>query len=213
MKTIKLVSFSLFVLFTSTKLCAQKNHKPLIESIIEHYFDAIGGKEKAAQIKTFSSVSTSNLGGKEIVLTKKMMLPNLFYTSMELDGYQVSKNTFDGKKGVSMQQDVENKFSSVELKRHKKNRSIFPEFDYIKTAKYIGIEKVNNEDCHVLQIENVKVYYAIESGLKVKGVSIQEKDGVSFAQELYFSKHIEIEGLLLTMYDSRLRLSNQQLLW
>ena len=35
---------------------------------------------------------------------------------------KVSKNTFDGKKGISMQQDVEEKFSSTELKRHKKNR-------------------------------------------------------------------------------------------
>jgi hypothetical protein len=124
------------------------------------------------------------------------MLPNLFYSAMEYDGYLVSKNTFDGKKGISMQQDVEEKFSATELKRHKKNRSIFPEFDYLKTANYTGVEKVDKEDCHVLEIENVKVYYAIKTGLKIKGISLQEKDGHSFLQELYFSKYIKIEGIL-----------------
>tara|TARA_B100000809_G_scaffold38098_1_gene33361 strand:+ start:57491 stop:58180 length:690 start_codon:yes stop_codon:yes gene_type:complete len=196
MKIIKKVSFLLFLLLLSNSIVAQKNNKAIIKTVIESYFEAIGGKEKATQIHSFSSVSSSTLNDKKIVLTKKLMLPNLFYSEMEYDGYVVSKNTFDGKKGTTMQQDVETKFSATELKRHKKNRSIFPEFDYLKTASYLGIETVDKKDCHVLEIENVKVYYAIDTGLKIKGISLQEKDGHSFLQELYFSKYIEIEGLL-----------------
>jgi len=196
MKIIKKVSFLLFLLLLSNSTAAQKTKKEIIKTVIENYFEAIGGKERATQIHSFSSVSNSTLNDKKIVLTKKLMLPNLFYSAMEYDGYLVSKNTFDGKKGISMQQDVEEKFSATELKRHKKNRSIFPEFDYLKTANYTGVEKVDKEDCHVLEIENVKVYYAIKTGLKIKGISLQEKDGHSFLQELYFSKYIKIEGIL-----------------
>jgi len=36
----------------------------------------------------------------------------------------------------------------------------------------------------------------VNSGLKRKGISIQEKDGKTFLQELYFANYIEIEGLL-----------------
>lgn len=196
MKTLKAILFSFLLFLVSNSSYAQLNKKAIIKAVIESYFEAIGGKEKAEQVRSFYSISSSTLNGKKIELTKKLMLPNLFYTAMEYDGYIVSKNTFDGKRGVNMQQDVEHKFSSTELKRHKKNRSIFPEFDYIKTAQYKGITKLDNEDCHVLEIENTKVFYAVKSGLKVKGISLQEKDGHTFLQELYFSKYIEIEGLL-----------------
>ena len=196
MKTLQVATFLFLLFFTSNFVVAQNNKKDLKHAVIENYFNAIGGKERALQVHSFHSVSNSTLNDKKIVLTQKQLLPNLFYSAMEYDGFLVSKNTFDGKKGTRIQQDIEKKFNSKELKRHKKNRSIFPEFDYLKTAKYIGIEKVENEDCHVLEIENAKVFYAINTGLKVKGVSLQEKDGQTFLQELYFSKYIEIEGLL-----------------
>lgn len=201
MKNFK-TSFLLFsLLIMSNSSFAQKE---LVATIVKNYFNAIGGEEKAIQVHTFSSESSSSLDGKEILFVQKSMLPNLFYTSMEYDGYLVSENIFDGKKGVSVQQDIEKKFSKNEQKRHKKNRSIFPEFDYIKTAKYIGIEKAEGEDCHVLEIENAKVYYSITSGLKLKGISLQEKEGIVFEQKLYFSKYIEIEGIL---FPSHLKMS------
>ena len=195
MKPIKTL-FLTFLLFSlSNTVSSQRSNKEIIKNVIEHYFEAIGGKDKAAQIETFSSISSSTLKDKKIVLTKKMMLPNRFYTAMEYDGFIVSKNIFNGKKGISIQQDVEKKFSKDELKRHKKNRSIFPEFDYVKTAKYAGIATVKNEDCHVLEVKNAKVFYSTKTGLKVKGISLQEKDGHTFLQELYFSNYIEIKGL------------------
>lgn len=195
MKTYQTFLLLFVIFFTNDIVFAQKNNKQTIHSVITKYFEAIGGEERAKQIHTFYSISSGTLKEKEITLTKKQMLPNLFYTAMEYDGYIVSKNTFNGKKGISMQQDVEKKFDKKELKRHKKNRSIFPEFDYIKTASYAGIAKVNSEDCHVLEIKNVKVFYAVKTGLKIKGISLQEKNGETFLQELYFSNYIEIEGL------------------
>lgn len=193
MKTFKILLF--ICLLTSFKSNAQKN-KDIISTVIEKYFDAIGGKERAKQILTFSSESVGKLKDTQIILEKKLMLPNLSTTTMEYGGKIISKNTFNGKKGVVMQNDDEIEFTKEELKRHKKNRCIFPEFDYLKTAEYIGIEKVEQKNCYVLQIDNTKVYYSLETGLKRKGVSIQEKDGKTFLQELYFDKYIEIEGLL-----------------
>lgn len=195
MKTTKYLLIILFISLQSNVTHAQKDKK-LINSIIEKYFHAIGGEERARQIHSFSSEAVGKLKENQIILRKKMMLPNLFMTSMEYAEKTISKSIFDGENGIILQQSDEIDFTKEELKRHKKNRSIFPEFDYLKTAKYIGIEKVELRDCHVLQIENTKVYYSVESGLKRKGVSIQEKDGKNFLQELFFGNYVEIEGLL-----------------
>jgi len=195
MKIFKHIISLNFILFICSATNAQTNKTTDVKSIIEHYFKAIGGKEKALQITTFSSVSNGILDSKKIVLTKKLMLPNYFYSSMDLNGYMVSKNVFNGTKGYIIQQDIEEEFDSKELKRHKQNRSIFPEFDYLKNAEYIGIEKVNNKDAHVIKVENTKIYYSKETGLKVKGLSIKNKNGHVFEQQLFFSKYIKIEGI------------------
>lgn len=195
-KPMKTRNILLFIfLFISLKNHAQKD-KDIINTVIEKYFHAIGGKERAKQIHTFSSEAIGKLKDNEIILKKKLMLPNLFTTTMEYGGKVISKNTFNGKRGILIQQYEETELNKSELKRHKKNRSIFPEFDYLKTATYIGVEKVEQQKCHVLQIENTKVYYSVDTGLKRKGVSIQEKDGKPFLQQQYFAKYIEIEGLL-----------------
>jgi phosphoribosylformylglycinamidine (FGAM) synthase PurS component len=193
MKTLKIFIF--IYLFLSFNGYAQEE-KNLINTVIEKYFVAIGGKDRAKQIHTFSSEALGNLKDKSILLKKKLMLPNLSVTTMEYGGKEISKNTFNGKKGIVMLNDDEIEFTKEELKRHKKNRCIFPEFDYLKTAEYIGIEKVEQSNCYVLQIENTKVYYSVDTGLKRKGISIQEKDGKTFLQQLYFSNYVEIEGLL-----------------
>lgn len=195
MRATKSILIILFISLLSNTTQAQRQ-KELITSIIENYFKAIGGKERAEQIRTFSSESVGKLNDTEIILRKKLMLPNLSASSMEYGGKIISKNIFDGKEGLVTQNDDDSDYTKEELKRHKKNRSIFPEFDYLKTAKYIGTEEVDLSNCYVLQIENTKIYYSVESGLKRKGVSIQEKNGKTFLQELYFGKYVEIEGLL-----------------
>jgi zinc protease len=193
MKAIK--TLFILCLIVSFNSFAQKD-KNIINTIVEKYFDAIGGKERAKQIHTFSSKAVGNLKDNQIILTKKLMLPNLSTSSMKYRGKVISKNTFDGKEGIVMQNDDEIEFTKEETKRHKKNRCIFPEFDYLRTAKYLGIEKIEQKDCYVLQIENTRVYYSVETGLKRKGVSIQEKDGKTFLQQLYFANYVNIEGLL-----------------
>lgn len=185
----------LLISFLSIPTNAQKDKK-IINSIIAKYFHAIGGKERARQIHSYSSKASGILNEKEIILHKKMMLPNLFTTSLDYHGKIISKSIFDGKNGINLQQGEEINFTPEELKRHKNNRSIFPEFDYPETAKYLGTEKVNLTECHVLKVGNSKIYYSTSSGLKIKGVSIQEKDETAFLQQLYFGNYLEIKGLL-----------------
>lgn len=203
MKRIYYLFFFIFTLSAFQNLSGQNTKNASVKEVVDHYFKAIGGREKAAQIKTFYTISKGVFAEKEILLVKKRMLPYYQYSSMSLDGFLVSENIFDGKKGRIIQQDIEEDFDAAQTKRHRQNRSIFPEFDYLKNAFYKGIEKVNGNKAHVLALENTKIYYDIETGLKVKGVSSKNKLGRSFEQELFFSKYTAVKGL---KFPSRLRI-------
>ncbi len=195
MKLNKSLLLLIFTLSFSGLITSQNSNKKEVSNILDQYFKAIGGKEKALQVKTFHSESKGTLEKKEITLTRKLMLPHSFYSSMSLDGYMVSKNVFNGTKGYVIQQDIEEELDSKELKRHKQNRSIFPEFDYYKNAKYLGLEKVNNEEAYVLEIENTKIFYSKSTGLKIKGITRKNKDGHEFEQHIFFSKYLNFKGI------------------
>lgn len=175
---------------------AQNTKVPTVKEVIDTYIDAIGGKEKALQVHSYSSVAIGQLNDKEIHLEKKLLLPNFYYTAMLFEDQILSKSIFNGKKGKVFQGESEHKMKRAEAKKLKKGRSIFPEFNYYHTAKYNGIAKVNEETCHVLQVNDSKIYYSQTTGLKVKGSSVQEKEGQTFVQHLYFSNYVEIKGLL-----------------
>tara|TARA_B110000879_G_scaffold212917_1_gene311903 strand:- start:10649 stop:11338 length:690 start_codon:yes stop_codon:yes gene_type:complete len=203
MKRIYFLFFLIFTLCAFQNLLGQNTKNASLKEVVDHYFEAIGGREKAVQIKTFYTISKGTFGKKEILLVKKTMLPHYHYSRMSLDGYLISENIFDGKKGRIIQQDIEENFDVAQTRRHRKNRSIFPEFDYLKNAFYKGIENVNGNKAHVLEVENTKIYYDMETGLKVKGVSTKNKLGRSFEQELFFSKYTAVKGL---KFPTRLRI-------
>ena len=71
---------------------------------------------------------------------------------------------------------VHQKLSKEELVELSKKRSIFPEFDYLNKATYIGIRAVDSIKCHLLKVGNTKLYYDISSGLKIKGSSLRNKE-------------------------------------
>lgn len=192
----KVVVIISLLLFATSSSSAQQKNTTTVKAIIEKYFDAIGGKERARQIHSFSSEAKGTLHEKDLILIQKMMLPNSFSNAMSIGEKIISKTIFDGEQGLTIQQGEEIEFTKDEEKRYKKQRSIFPEFNYIKSAKYVGIEKVERQDCYVIQFENNKIYYSKDTGLKRKGVSIQEKNGKTFLQQLFFGNYVAIEGLL-----------------
>lgn len=177
-------------------ISAQSNTITSVSEILDRYFTAVGGKEKALQVHSFSSIAIGKLNDNEIRLEKKLMLPNFYYTAMLFEDQILSKSMFNGKKGKTIQDGSEQKMKRSETRKLKKSRSIFPEFNYYDTATYLGLVKVQDEACHVLQVNDSKIYYSQNTGLKVKGSSVQEKQGTSFVQHLYFSNYVAIEGLL-----------------
>ncbi len=173
----------------------QQAIKITANQVIEDYFEAVGGKEKAKQIRSISLEAIGMLKEHPIFLEKKLLLPNKVYSTLHHKDHLISKKVFDGKKGKVYESGSYRKLSKSELRNFSENRSIFPEFNYVDKATYIGIRDVNTVKCHLLKIGNTKVYYALNSGLKIKGSSLRVKGTTKFTQHLYFENYVAIEGI------------------
>jgi len=173
----------------------QQAIKITANQVIEHYFEAVGGKEKAKQIKSISLEAIGMLKEHTIFLEKKLLLPNKSYATLHHKDHLISKNVYDGKKGKVFEAGEYRKLTKNELLELSGKRSIFPEFNYLDKATYIGIRDVNTVKCHLLKIGNTEVYYDLNSGLKVKGSSLRMKGTTKFTQHLYFENYVAIEGI------------------
>jgi hypothetical protein len=196
-KTRLLLALSVF--FSFAQIAFSQNTK----TVLDNYFKAIGGKEKAMQVETFSSIAKGIFNKKEITLETIAKIPNKFHSVLKSDSKLISEKTFDGLKGYSTNKGNTIDFDFKTNKQHKKRRSIFPEFNYYKKGNYEGTATINGILTHVISIDDFLIFYDAKSGLKLKGIILeQSKDKPK--KELYYSKYIEIEGIL---FPSRLEVS------
>jgi zinc protease len=218
MKIIK-SSFWLFLIVCSTQFSfGQTTEETPLTNVLNAYFKAVGGKEKARKIKSLVVISKGDKDNRKVVFTKKTFLPNKYISSMEVDNLLVSQLAFNGTTGYTLQNDHEVAFNSKEIKKNKLQRSIFPEFKYYQTATYVGKEEVNGISCHVIKSDETTIYYDAETGLKIKGETINTFGDQSFTQHIYYSKYAAIEGILFPLKttiianDQKLELQNSSIL-
>lgn len=175
--------------------CFHPIHSQSTKTVLDSYFAAIGGKEKALQVQTFFSLAKGNFNNKEINFLIQSKLPNKFHSVMKSDSKIISEKTFNGKTGSKLQQGTLTNFKPDEIKKYKKNRCIFPEFNYYKNGKYLGTQTIDGNLAHIIAVENYQVFFDVSTGLKIKGIILTESETTPL-KELFYSKYISIEGLL-----------------
>ncbi len=185
----------LFSLFLTNLSYSQTNNRKEVENVIENYFTAIGGKKRASRITSFVSKSKGKLKGKEVDFILKLQLPHKYLTLLSVGDYLVSKKTFNGKEGYRIQQDIQKELSNKDIKKFKRYRSIFPEFDYLEKATYKGISNLDTKKVHVLKLRDSHIYYDTETGLKIRSVTTVTKNNYTFKQTIHYLKYISIEKL------------------
>ena len=195
MKTPNPYFLYLFTVLLYQNSFGQQKLATTANQVINRYFEAIGGKEKAKQIRSISLEAVGMLKKHPIFLEKKLLLPNKSYSTLHHKDHLISKKVYDGKKGKVFEAGSYRKLTKDELLELSGQRSIFPEFKYLNKATYIGIRVVNTVKCHLLKIGSTKVYYDLISGLKIKGSSLRIKGNTKFTQHLYFENYIAIEGI------------------
>ncbi|MDP5231306.1 MAG: insulinase family protein [Cellulophaga sp.] len=171
-----------------------------LQSVVDKYFEAIGGKAKINEISSLVLVYEGEAMGSKIKTEEKRTTDKyamtIYMNDAAMQGVIATGNEMYMKQGgnkmplpPTMVEDMKNALG------------IFVEQTYMATgkAKLAGIEEVNGEKAYKIEVPGEVVsasyFYSVESGLKIKEVTVTSMQGQTQTQEAEFKDYQEIEGI------------------
>lgn len=145
-------------------------------AVVNKYFEAIGGKEKAMAVKTTMMVSNATIQGTPLVMTTKASSPNKTLMTISVMGNTMQKVVFDGEKGYQEAQGRKTEMKPEDITEGKEANAIFKDLNYT-SGELIRIEPIEGKNTIVLKIGNEEIFYDMTSGLKVKAIKIVKTPG------------------------------------
>jgi ABC-type uncharacterized transport system substrate-binding protein len=184
------------------------------ETVLERYFNAIGGKENFAKIKDMTQVMKASMMGMEITLTSYQKAPHYLRIETAMGGNVMSTQLFNGEKAVithpqGKQEITEGpQFETMKMQAIMNMEMNYKDYGIVK--KLEGIESVDGNDAYKVEVVTPQgqksfEYYAVDSGLKImtespqgaakisdyRGVVIREGEKPSFFARLFGKKATE----------------------
>ncbi|CAL2079755.1 zinc protease [Tenacibaculum sp. 190524A05c] len=163
-------------------------------TVVDKYFEAIGGKDKVAAVKTVMSVSNAKVQGIEITLTSKSAAPNKASVVVTGMGQTFSKQIFDGTKGYSEAQGRRKDLEGKELEEAKARKSPFEDEAY-KAGTLDRIEPVDGNNAYVIKYNDTEVFYDVKSGLKIKSLRTVKGPQGEVKVPTTFGDYKEVNGV------------------
>jgi len=148
-----------------------------IETVINDYYEAIGGKENFDRMEDMTQVMKTSMQGQEITITQYQKAPDLLKVETALGENVVSTQLFDGKKAVvqSMMGTEEytegEQFEQMKLQAIMNREMNYEDYGFEKNLE--GIEQINGKEAYKVEVispqdEKSIEYYDVESGYKIK---------------------------------------------
>ena len=163
-------------------------------SVVDKYFDAIGGKDKVAAVKSVIIVSTGKVQGIDLTMTQKHAAPNKKAVVMTGMGQTLSKQVFDGTAGYAEQQGQRRDLAGEDLEAAKTAKSPFADEAY-KTGKLERIEPIDGENFYVIKYNKMEIFYNVKTGLKAKEVRTVKGPQGEMKLPTTFSDYKEVNGI------------------
>ena len=164
-------------------------------NVVDKYFAAIGGKDKAKAVKTVTIVSNATIQGTPLAMTVKAAAPNKTSQSIAVMGNVMQKSVFDGAKGYSEARGQKTTMTPEQIEKAKNSNAIFSDLKYT-SGKLVRVEPIEGKNAIVLKYNDTEVYYDITSGLKVKEVkTVKTPDGKEIKVPSLFSNYKEVNGI------------------
>ena len=164
--------------------------------VVNKYFEAIGGKEKAMAVKTTMMVSNATIQGTPLVMTTKASAPNKTLMTISVMGNTMQKVVFDGEKGYQEAQGRKTDMKPEDITEGKEANAIFNDLNYT-SGKLIRIEPIDGKNTIVLKIGDEEIFYDMTSGLKVKAVKIvKTPDGKEIKVPTTYGDYKAVEGIM-----------------
>ena len=165
-------------------------------AVVNKYFEAIGGKEKAMAVKTTMMVSNATIQGTPLVMTTKASAPNKTLMTISVMGNTMQKVVFDGEKGYQEAQGRKTDMKPEDITEGKEANAIFNDLNYT-SGKLTRIEPIDGKNTIVLKIGNEEVFYDMTSGLKVKSVkTVKTPDGKEVKVPTTYGDYKAVEGIM-----------------
>lgn len=157
-------------------------------SVMDAYFKAIGGKEKAEMVNTVWTTANVTIEGMPFspIGEIKTMGPNKTSLEMSIEGMGVvMKQKFNGTTGYVEQQGMQQAFTDDQIAGLKEERSVFPELGYDSGSLTLeSVTSINGKDVYKVKVAGVDKdsyrYYEVETGLLVRVEKTAEVQGQSF---------------------------------
>ena len=164
--------------------------------VVNKYFEAIGGKEKAMAVKTTMMVSNATIQGTPLVMTTKASAPNKTLMTISVMGNTMQKVVFDGEKGYQEAQGRKTDMKPEDITEGKEANAIFNDLNYT-SGKLIRIEPIDGKNTIVLKIGDEEIFYDMTSGLKVKSVkTVKTPDGKEVKVPTTYGDYKAVEGIM-----------------
>ncbi|PKP43705.1 MAG: peptidase M16 [Bacteroidetes bacterium HGW-Bacteroidetes-13] len=175
------------------------------DEILEKYFKAIGGREKAVAVKTiYRKGSAVGAAPFPILFDIRSMTPNKEVQTLSAEGMgTLQKVSFNGESGYQEAQGQKKVLEGEELAKQKASRPIFPEL-FFKAEGYKlsveGVEKLDAGDAYKVKVtspdgKDTYRYYGKESGLLLQTEDTMEMQGMSLSQTEELSDYKEVNGV------------------
>ncbi len=171
-----------------------------VQSVVDKYFEAIGGKEKVDQITSLKLVYEGNAMGATIKIEEKRTANRFaqisYMNNAPMGGVIAKGDELFMKQGPNkvplppdMQKDLINSLGIFAEQRIATN----PE------AKIAGTEMIDGKEAIKIEVPGKVVqatyFYDLETGLKVKEASVTSMNGQTQSQESFLKDYQEVDGV------------------
>lgn len=171
-----------------------------VESVINKYLEAIGGKDKVNEVNAVSTLAEAEVQGMKLQMVSIQAKPNKQVFMMMMMGNTMMKMVFDGEKGSLTQQGMDIEIPDDELSYMANSTQPISEIGMLTSddVKFSSIEKEDGRTLYVLQSSNdTYIAFDSETGLKVKSTTIADMpDGSKIPQVTYYDDYKEVDGIL-----------------
>lgn len=164
-----------------------------VQSVIDNYFAALGGKAKLDAVKSSIIENTMSVQGMEITMTTKKM-GNKFQSSQSVMGQQMSQ-TFDGEKGVINQMGNKIDIPADKIPELKKGKAIEALAFEASNFTSATSEQVDGKNYHVLTSDKGKFYFDAETGLLYKSDTKITEKGVTIESSAIIKSYMTVDGI------------------
>ncbi len=172
-----------------------------VETVLEAYATAIGGREAYTLVKSYEQVGEMKIGPMTTQVSLKVKDNAKLNMTVSMPGRELMKQVIDGTKGVNIQMGMKQPMDADELNDLRMEIDLMVEVNYAKygaKAALKGIGKVDEEETYVVEVTKANGdvstdYYSIKTGLKVMSTSMQGEGDKAVLAETRYTEYATVQ--------------------